>query len=242
MHYLWQTFLYEPVLNVLIWLYNNIASQNLGLALVELTIVLRLVLLPFTIISMRATSRYNRLRSKIHDLELAHKDDPILRKESLRNLLAVYHISPWAKAMVLGIQFLVLIVLYSVFVTAVGTSDYSGLYFWNTAPDFLNTNFFGYDLAAQSLAWSGVIGIFLYIDLWISQRKVRESLTNRDVFYRVAFPLTIFILLYILPTAKSVFVLTSMLFTVIIEIIRWIFFRTKGAPTIMGGIEPIQPH
>lgn len=242
MNYLWQTFLYEPVLNVLIWLYNNIAGQNLGIALIELTVALRLVLLPFTIVSMRATSRYDRLRAKIHDLEVAHKNDPVLRKESLRRLLTVHRISPWAKAMVLGAQFVVLIVLYGVFVTAVRTNDYTGLYFWNTPPDFLNTHFLGFNLSMRSLAWSGVIGIFLYIDLWISQRKVRDTLTNRDVFYRVAFPLTIFVLLYLLPTAKSVFVLTSMLFTVIIELIRWILFRPKNPPTIMGGIERIEQH
>lgn len=239
MNYLWQTFLYEPVLNVLIWLYNNIAGQNLGLALIELTIALRFALLPFTIVSMRATSRYNHLRKKIHDLETSHKDDPVLRKESLRRLLAEHHISPWAKAIVLGIQFLVLIVLYGVFVTAVATNDYSGLYFWNITPDFLNTKFFGLDLSTRSLLWSGVIGIFLYIDLWFSQRKQRDTVTNRDVFYRVAFPLMVFVLLYLLPTAKSVFVLTSMLFTVIIEVIHWIFFRPKNPPTIMGGLEPI---
>lgn len=234
MEYLWETIFYNPVLNALIALYNGPAGQNLGIALIELTVILRVLLFPLTILSIRARNRYDRLRHEVHDLEVTHKDDPVQRKEGLRMLLKLHRISPWAKASVLGIQFLVLIVLYRVFTTSVRTSDFSGLYDWNTLPDFLNTTFLGFDLIAHSAFWAGIVAVLLYLDLWISQRRHKDTLTNSDVFYRVAFPLATFAVLYILPMGKSVFVLTSILFTLIVEVIRKIFFRPKQPQTVMG--------
>ncbi len=228
MNYLWHTFLYDPLLNALIALYNGPARQNLGIALVELTVLLRILLLPLTVISWRARTRYDSLRHKVHVLEETHRNDAERRKEALRELLKRHHINPWAKASVLAIQFVVLIVLYQVFVDAVRHNDFTGLYIWNTAPDFLNTRFLGLDLSHRSIIWPALIGILLYLDLWLDQRKRRGTLTNSDVAYRVTFPTASLLILYALPTGKSVFVLTSILFTLIIEGVRKVLFRPKS--------------
>lgn len=234
MHYIWTTFFYDPILNALIAFYNGTANQNLGIALIELTIALRIVLLPLSILSIRARSKYERMRYHIHRLEETYKNDAIKQKEELRKLLNRNHINPWAKAAALGIQFVVLIILYRVFVTAVRTSDFTGLYHWNTAPDFLNTMFVGFDLSHHSLLWAAIIAVLLYIELWVGQMKRQDTLTNSDVMFRVAFPLAAGALLYLLPSGKSVFVLTSIVFTIMIEGIRWIFVRPKELTSVMG--------
>ena len=43
MHHLWHDFLYTPLLNVLMYLYGGPAEENLGLAVVMLTVMLRAV-------------------------------------------------------------------------------------------------------------------------------------------------------------------------------------------------------
>lgn len=234
MMYIWETFFYNPVLNALIALYNGPANQNLGIALIELTVALRIVLIPLSILSIRARLRYDRMRYYIHRLEETHKNDHVKQKEELRKLLKKNHINPWAKATALGIQFVMLIILYRVFVGAVRGHDFTGLYEWNAMPDFLNTMFLGFDLAAQSVVWSGAIGVILYFDLWLGQMKRRDTLTNSDVIFRIAFPLATTVVLYLLPTGKSVFVLTSIIFSLIIDLFQKIFVRPKKLESIMG--------
>lgn len=227
MAYLWHTFLYDPVLNALIAFYNGPGMQNLGVAVIELTVVLRVFLLPLTIVSIRTRRRYDELREKIHSVEVTFKNDSVRRKEVIRSLLHQYHINPWAKASAISIQFIALVVLYRVFVDAVKKNDFTGLYSWNHGPDFLNRTFLGFDLAVHSIFWAGLVAVVLYLDLWVEQRRHRATLTNGDVVYRVAFPLTFGLVLYALPSGKSVFVLTSLFFSIIIETLRRLFTHTK---------------
>lgn len=233
MSYLWHTLLYDPLLNALIALYNGPAGQNLGIALIELTVLLRIFLMPLTIISFRARRRYDALRAKTHTIEQTHKNDSVRRKEAIRALLKQHHINPWAKASLLGIQFVALIVLYRVFRDAVRGNDFSGLYSWNAAPDFLNRTFLGFDLSERHLIWPAVIGLLLYLDLWFEQRQHRAVLTRSDVIYSAAFPGASFLVLYALPSGKSIFVLTSILFSLIIEAVHKVFVRPKSAPEAM---------
>ncbi|MEK7102209.1 MAG: hypothetical protein AAB912_01095, partial [Patescibacteria group bacterium] len=67
--FFWNDYLFRPLLNILIWLYNNWAGENLGWAVVILTVSLRVLLLPFSIISERNAVRYERLHERIVGLE-----------------------------------------------------------------------------------------------------------------------------------------------------------------------------
>jgi len=72
---IWHDFLYQPVFNFLIWVYNNWTDQNLGWAVVYMTIILRLILLPFSIISEK---------NKNKNLEIREKHLTIVKSEKYR--------------------------------------------------------------------------------------------------------------------------------------------------------------
>ena len=80
----WQTFLYQPLFNVLIWIYANLTDQNLGWAIVYLTILLRLVLLPLTIKSERNKSKNTLVAKEIIQLDKDFAKDHVLKKEEIR--------------------------------------------------------------------------------------------------------------------------------------------------------------
>lgn len=236
MDFLWTTILYNPLLNALIALYNGPAGQNLGLAIVELVVIIRIFLLPITIISERARIRYDRLQPQIYQIDQSFKNDPVARKQAIRKLLVRHHIKPWAKAVVLGILFVIIIILYWVFLIAVRENNFTGLYAWNQAPDFLNTNFLGFDLKGKSLIWAGMVAGLLYLNIWFDQRKHRTALTRGDLIYRLFFPATTLLVLFLLPMAKSLFILTSMVVSVIIGGVRRIFVKTPET-----GVGPFKP-
>lgn len=228
---IWHDFLYQPLLNLLILIYNNYTNFNLGLAVIYLTVLLRLVLLPFTFVSERDKLRWERLNEEVKKIKEDYKKDPVMMKEMVRETLRKYRIRPWAKTVVLGIQLLALIVLYQVFMGGIN-NKFNDLYNGIDAPDFIQLtflpinrlNFSGFNLGtAKDLILPALVGIILYLEIYLNQRARSEILTRSDVAFRFFFPLFSFFALYYLPTVKSVFILTSMFFSIIVSLIAWPF-------------------
>ena len=56
---IWNEFLYRPLFNLLIWIYNNWTDGNFGWAVIYLTIILRTGLLPLSLVN-----EYNKLKNE----------------------------------------------------------------------------------------------------------------------------------------------------------------------------------
>jgi membrane protein insertase Oxa1/YidC/SpoIIIJ len=59
----------------------------MGWAVIYLTISLRIVLLPFTLISERNRMKNQELEQEIERIDKEFQKDPILKKEEIRNTL-----------------------------------------------------------------------------------------------------------------------------------------------------------
>ena len=228
--HIWNTFLYEPLFNLLIWIYNNWTDQSLGWAVVYLTILLRIALLPFTIISERNKMKNEELEAEIVRIDKEFQNDPILKKEEIRRALKNRRVQPWAKSLSLGIQALVFILLYQVFLRGVtGEKILQILYPSVDFPGNINTMFYGFNLAA-SHDWiaSGIVGVWLAADIYITARRNKTKAMRADLIYFVFFPLAVFLFLYILPMVKALFVLTSLVISVIIHGFVRVFTPAKS--------------
>ncbi|MBI4450290.1 YidC/Oxa1 family membrane protein insertase [Candidatus Uhrbacteria bacterium] len=210
MSQIWHDVLYQPLLNALFFLYGTIARENLGLAIMELTVAIRLLLLPLSILSERKAAMLASLSQRI-DSTVAHfKNDPVKQREEARRILKEHRVNPWAKAIVLAVQVLVLVLLYQVFVGGLRSEKLVDLYAFVRRPDFVNTIFFGFDIALRNRWWAFAVGVVLFLEIVIAQRERRHILERRDVFYRYAFPIVAIVALSMLPMVKSIFILTSM--------------------------------
>jgi membrane protein insertase Oxa1/YidC/SpoIIIJ len=230
--YVWTHFLYTPVFNLLIWIYNNWTEQNFGWAVVYLNIILRIVLLPFTLVTERARMANKALSDELQKVSEAFAADPIAKKEEVRRVLRKRRVQPWAKAVVLVVQFIVLVLLYQVFLRGItGEKIMKILYPSIDFPGKINTIFFGFDLGqAHDVIWSGVVAVWLALEIYfdMSGRK-GVIITKSDLVYFVAFPLFVFLALWWLPMVKSLFILTSMIFSTIVAQFSKLIF--KPAPS-----------
>ena len=206
----------------------NIADKNLGWAVVWLTIFLRLILLPLTVISERDAARHKKAEEEAIKTAKAFKTDPIIQKEEIRKLMRKHKISPWAKVLTLGIQLLVLILLYQVFVRGItGERLIKLLYSWVDFPGKMNTIFYGFDIGkTHDWFWAGIAAVYLFMSIYISGHKEKHLETSHATFL-ILFPLFTFFALWALPMVKSVFILTSMIFSDIISVIRMVIFPIK---------------
>lgn len=219
---LWFTYLYQPLFNALIWIYANVANQNLGWAVIWLTIFLRIFLLPLTLISQRNSRRHAKAVEEANRALAAFKGDQIAQKEHARAIMRRYKISPWAKVVMLFIQVLVLVLLYQVFIRGiVGDKVPRILYSFIEYPGKLNTVFYGFHIGkVHDSLWASIASFYLFISILIESRA-RPAWDKSELLYVIAFPLFTFLLLWYLPMVKSLFILTTMLFSDIIRILSF---------------------
>lgn len=221
----WHDWLFVPLFNFLMMLYNGPAFGSLGIAVVYLTIALRIFLIPFSIISERNSYKYEKLNEHIKILNKELKNDPVARKLRIREVLKEQKISPWASVFLLGFQALMLVLLYQVFVGGMNLEKFSLLWPSISRPDVVNINFLGLDLSQHSIISSGIVGVWLYLQILKSQKKRKELLEKGDILFRYTFPTMVFILLAVLPSVKAVFILTSMAFSAIVRLFRPLFAK-----------------
>lgn len=224
---LWNDWLYQPLFNSLIWIYNNWTDMNFGWAVVYLTIMLRVVLLPFTLIDERNRVRNTELLTDVMRINKEYPSDLVARKEEIRRVLKKRRVQPWAKAIVLGIQVLVLILLYQVFLRGItGDKILKILYPWVQFPGAINLDFYGFDLGRRhDIIWSGLVAVWLLIEIYFDHRKKKNfGVKKADLTYFVLFPAFVFFLLWYLPMVKSLFILTSMAFSLLIGLVSKLIF------------------
>ena len=228
---IWNAYLYQPLFNLLIWLYNNWTNTNLGWAVVELTIILRIALLPFSLVGERNRIRNTELAREVEELNKRYHNDAVIRKEEIRKVLKKRKVQPWTKIVVLGIQLLVLILLYQVFLRGItGDKIAKFLYPFVQFPGAINTNFFGFELGRRHDAlWAGAAAVWLAIEIYLDFRKKKKMgvpAGKSDVAFFLLFPLSVFFILFYLPMVKSLFILTSLAFSVIISWFSTLIFRS----------------
>jgi len=199
----------------------------LGWAIVYLTIILRLTLLPFTIIAEKNKARNLILMQEVKKLEKDFHNDPILQKEEIRRIFKQKKIKPWAKTFELSVQVLVLILLYQVFMGGItGEKLVRTLYHWIEFPGRININFYGNNLGeTHNILWAGLVALFLLIEIYVEYKNRKLKLERPDLFYFFIFPLFTFLLLMILPMVKSLFILTSLLISMLLHFFMGAFTK-----------------
>ena len=221
--YIWEYYLYIPLFNLLVWLYLNYSGYNLGVAVVILTILLRLVLLPFTILTERGKIVSDKLSKEIGEIKKDFANDPVQQKVMIRRAMRRYHIRPWTGAIVLGVQLVVLILLYNVFLGGINTEEKLHLLYESVGrPDFINTRFFGINLAVQNLWLSALVAGYVFAGSLIGHWESRRTLSKREQLFTIFFPGFVFLALAMLPAVKSIFILTSLIFGSIISLVTTI--------------------
>lgn len=106
-------FLTSPINQLLMFLYQ-ITGQNLGLAIILLTLLIRGVLVPATIPSLRSAKKMQELKPQMDKLKLKYKDKAALQAAQLE-LYKQNNINPAAGCLPQIAQLIVLIALYQSF-------------------------------------------------------------------------------------------------------------------------------
>lgn len=149
-------FLNQVILNILILLYQALFA-NLGLAIIALTTLIRLILIPLTNPQLKAAKKMQELAPELAKLKQKFKDDKQKLMQAQMELYKKYGVNPAAGCLPQILQLVVLVSLYQVFnqvITSHGgnmAKIQANLYPFVTAPTSLNPRFLYLDLAKPDL-------------------------------------------------------------------------------------------
>ncbi len=139
---LWHTILFQPILNLLVATYN-LTGGSLGLAIIVVTVLLKIALYPFSQKAIHSQRALQQLQPKIDALKLRLKDDKEGLAKELMLLYKTERVSPLSSCLPLLVQLPFLIALYQVFRTGIGAASIEGLYSFVANPGHLDTTLFG---------------------------------------------------------------------------------------------------
>lgn len=155
--------LYQPLFNGLIWLYNVIPGHDLGIAIIALTVLIRLIFYPLSQKAIRSQKAMAKLQPEIKEIRKKYKDKQEQAK-AMMDLYKKYKINPLSGCLPILIQFPILIALYRVFFTGLDPQKLDGLYSFVARPETLDLMFLGIvDLSQRSIVLALLAGLFMFI-------------------------------------------------------------------------------
>lgn len=112
------------VIQILFQLYT--VTGNLGLAIIALTLIIRFLLVPLSIKSLKSQKKIQDLKPELDKLKKKHKDDKAQFQQAQMELYKKYNVNPLAGCLPYLVQIVLLIILYRVLLKFIGQTEMNG--------------------------------------------------------------------------------------------------------------------
>ncbi len=164
---LWHAIVYRPLFNLLIVFVGFLPGNSVGLAIILLTIIVRVSLFPLTGKSIRAQRAMKELEPELKIIREKYKEN---KQEQAKKTMELYKdkgVTPFSGCLPLFIQIPIIIGLYFVF-KDLTIIDQSQFYSFVSHPGSLDMHFLSFDLASKSAFLAVCAGITQYFQADLS--------------------------------------------------------------------------
>lgn len=167
------TICYQPILNLMIFFYNFVGDT--GIAIILVTVVLKLILFPLSLKSLKSQKALQTLQPKIEELKREYKDDKQALSAEIMKLYQNEKINPMSSCFPLLIQLPFLIAVYRVFINIMDPNNLNLVYSFIPRPEMVNHIAFGFlDLAVASIPLAVLAGIAQFFQTKMLTNKKPE--------------------------------------------------------------------
>src|SRR3989344_1455225 len=171
---IYNTILYKPLFNAVIFLYNTLPGDDFGLAVIILTLIIRIILFPLTVKTILSQRSIAKINPKIKEIKEKFKNNTQAQSAAIMNLYKENNVNPLAGCLPLLIQLPILIALYKVFGAGFKPENLDLLYRFIINPGFIDPISFGFlDISANNKILALITGCFQYFQL-----KSNQTLTS----------------------------------------------------------------
>ncbi|RLC36379.1 hypothetical protein DRH27_05310 [Candidatus Falkowbacteria bacterium] len=225
LQYIYLTLFYKPVLNLLVFLYNITPGHDLGIAIILLTVIIKLILLPLSKKSLKSQKALQELQPKIEEIKRKFKDK---KEEMSRAMMALYKenkVNPFSSCLPLIIQLPFLLAVFRVFRNGFNNSSLDLVYNFINKPETINSISLGFlDLSATHniyLAVAAGIAQFWQTKMMMAKRPTEKTpgakdedmmaIINKQSMYFM--PLLTVYIAYTFPAGLALYWLTTTILT-----------------------------
>lgn len=213
--------LFRPLFNITVFLYNILPWNDFGLAIVVLTVMIKLAFLPLTVKSIKSQKKLSQLNPKIQQIKEKYKNDSKAQSEATLALYRESGINPLAGCLPLLIQIPILIGLYQAFVVGLKPESLGMLYDFIKDPGTINqTSFWFINIGSKMPALAILAGGLQFIQSKKSAQMQAAGGTapemkalNSQMLY--FFPVMVIVIGWNLPAGLLLYWLATTLFSIV---------------------------
>ena len=144
MSYFFNLVLIRPLFNLLVLLYNTAALHDIGLAIILITVLMRLALLPLSNKAIKSQKALQDLQPQIKAIQEKYKDNKEEQTKQVMDFYKKNEINPFSGCLPILVQLPILIALYRVFLKGFDPSALSWLYSFVKNPGAIDSVFLSF--------------------------------------------------------------------------------------------------
>lgn len=215
-------FLYQPLFNILVLIYNYLPAHDFGLAIIILTVLIRAILYPLSAKAFNSQKNVQKLQEKIKEIQEKYKNDKEKQAIETLELYKREKINPFSGLLLILVQLPILIALYKVFWLGLKPEELANLYSFVANPLQISSTFLGIiDLSKANVVMAVAAGALQFFQAKMMSPKKNKGkgkendiadMMNKQMLYFL--PVMTVIVLFGLPSAVGLYWITSGAFTI----------------------------
>ncbi len=217
-----KTVFYIPLYNALVIITGLLPGADLGLAIILLTIAVKVIIFPLYTKSVRAQMKMKEVEPEINKIKEKQKNNPTEQSKQIFEVYRQYKINPFSGFLVLLIQIPIILALFYVFKDSFNVNP-DLLYYFVDIPEKVSHEFLGLiDITStRNYILAALTGFTQFAQVNITMPKKATSQTDAspsfkadfaksmDLQIRYIMPILIIFISLGLPAAISIYWITS---------------------------------
>lgn len=195
-------FIARPLLSVL--QYSHSLVGNWGFAIIILTLIVRLFVLPFNIMSFKSMKAMQKIQPAIQSLREKYKDDPVRLNQEMMSIMKESGANPLGGCLPMLLQIPIFFALYQV----IGSSV-----------DLYGSPFIGWihDLSTHDPFY--VLPILMSVFMFIQQKITPTTMDPTQAKIMLALPVVFSLFMLQLPSGLTLYMVVSTLFGIVQQLL-----------------------
>jgi YidC/Oxa1 family membrane protein insertase len=234
---IFNSILYYPLFNALILLYEYLPGHDFGVAIIVLTLIIRLILYPMMAKSIKSQKVLNEIQPRIQEIQKQYANDKEKQAKAMMELYQKEKFNPFGGCLPLLIQLPILFALYRVFLSGFGPEQINFLYNFVPNPGTISQTFLGIvDLAKPNMVLAFLAGLLQFFQSKMvmpsaknkqgkDQMSQFSGAMQKQMIYMM--PLFTFFILFKLPAAIGLYWVATTGFSIAQQ---YIIYHAKNNP------------
>lgn len=224
--YIWHTIFFDPIYNTLIFFVDTVRGGDVGLAIIATVIVVKLVLLPFSIKAAKTQKIMRDIEPKLREIKEKHKEDRQTQAQEMLSLYKEYSLNPFASILLIFLQIPIVFALYFAVYKGGGIPlpeiNTALLYSFIPVPTQVSTMFLGIvDVTGRSLLLALGAGVtqYFYTSMTLPKLEARnpdsapsfkdDFTRNMHIQMKYVMPVLIVFIAYTISAAIALYFFVS---------------------------------